>query len=191
MDAGAEGLAAMVNSLDEIGLKHVGAGGDKQIPLRALYIRIGDVNVALIGINTIEAVGTSDAGDQRGVLCFPENKELIEEAIKMAKEEADYVMVLPHWGDEYTDQISDQQRHLTRWLVGHGVDAILGSHSHIPQPMEYYQGRPIVFSLGNLYFPNRGPRGFNRYFLLKMGVDLKLGVRVLQWKGVKKIRQHP
>jgi len=183
MDAGAAGLVAMLKSLDSMGLKHVGAGDNRLAQVRVLNVRMGDVNVALMGINTIETGDTLGDDGQPSVLCFPENEALIEGSIKKAKEDADYVIVLPHWGDEYTSQISDKQRHQARWLIDRGVDAIIGSHSHFPQPMEYYQGRPIIFSLGNLYFPNRGPEGFNRYLLLKLGVDAKSGLRVSQWEG--------
>jgi len=33
-----------------------------------------------------------------------------------------------------------------------GADAVIGAHSHCLQGMEYYDGKPIIYSLGNYWF---------------------------------------
>ena len=61
---------------------------------------------------------------------------------------------------------------LARWLIDHGVGAVVGCYSHCVQPMDFYHGRPVVYSLGNLVFdgaPNLP--NWNRGQLL----ELKLG----------------
>ncbi len=41
--------------------------------------------------------------------------------------------------------------------------AVVGAHPHHPQMADTWKGRPIVYSLGNLVFPGRGPNaGFGR-----------------------------
>jgi poly-gamma-glutamate capsule biosynthesis protein CapA/YwtB (metallophosphatase superfamily) len=57
-----------------------------------------------------------------------------------------------HWGDENTAKVTERQRELARWLIDHGVDAVVGSHPHCVQPSDAYHGRPIIYSLGNLVF---------------------------------------
>jgi poly-gamma-glutamate synthesis protein (capsule biosynthesis protein) len=57
-----------------------------------------------------------------------------------------------HWGIENTADITDKQRKLARWLVDHGVDVVVGSHPHCVQPLDFYHGCPIAYSLGNLVF---------------------------------------
>ena len=47
---------------------------------------------------------------------------------------------------------SDEQRDLARWLIDRGVDLVVGSHPHCVQSIDFYQGRPIAYSLGNLVF---------------------------------------
>lgn len=54
-----------------------------------------------------------------------------------------------HWGDENTPLITERQREPARWLVNEGVDVVAGSHPHCLQPLDFYQGRPIAYSLGN------------------------------------------
>lgn len=68
---------------------------------------------------------------------------------------AELVCVCVHWGDEYKLLPNSSQRSLADWLLGQGVDLVIGSHPHVIQPMEIRDnpatGRPaiIVYSLGN------------------------------------------
>ena len=73
-------------------------------------------------------------------------------AINQAREQANFVVCLVHWGIENRSAVTDDQRALARWLVDHGVDAVVGSHPHCLQPLDFYRGRPIAYSLGNLVF---------------------------------------
>ena len=65
---------------------------------------------------------------------------------------ADVVVVLPHWGVEYTAAPTARQRSHARALVAAGTTLILGSHSHWAGAMEFVKGRPVFYSLGNLIF---------------------------------------
>ena len=65
---------------------------------------------------------------------------------------ADVVIVVPHWGREYTDTVTAEQRRLARGLVAAGADAVLGSHSHWAGPLELVRARLVVYSLGDLVF---------------------------------------
>jgi hypothetical protein len=79
-------------------------------------------------------------------------REWVARAIAEARGKATFVLCLVHWGDENTAKVTERQRELARWLIDHDVDAVVGSHSHCIQPMDFYHGRPIVYSLGNLVF---------------------------------------
>ena len=37
-------------------------------------------------------------------------------------------------------------------MIDAGADAVIGMHSHCLQPVEYYNGKPIFYSLGNFIF---------------------------------------
>jgi hypothetical protein len=65
---------------------------------------------------------------------------------------ADVVAVLPHWGVEYTSAPTAKQRAQARALVAAGTTVILGSHSHWAGPIDLVDGRPVLYSLGNLIF---------------------------------------
>jgi poly-gamma-glutamate capsule biosynthesis protein CapA/YwtB (metallophosphatase superfamily) len=61
-------------------------------------------------------------------------------------------VVLPHWGVEYTAVPTAKQRAHARALAAAGATVILGSHSHWAGAMELVDGRPVLYSLGNLVF---------------------------------------
>jgi poly-gamma-glutamate synthesis protein (capsule biosynthesis protein) len=74
--------------------------------------------------------------------------------IKAAKKAgADIVIVMPHWGIEYTDAVLRVQRTDARRMIAAGADLILGSHSHWVGPFEQIApGRFAFYSLGDLVF---------------------------------------
>ncbi|MEP6810736.1 MAG: CapA family protein, partial [Chthoniobacterales bacterium] len=59
-----------------------------------------------------------------------------------------------------------------RWLIDHGVDLIAGSHPHCLQPLDFYHGRAIVYSLGNLVFDGAPAlASWNHGQLLEVGLS--------------------
>ncbi|HOX60641.1 MAG TPA: AmmeMemoRadiSam system protein B [Candidatus Magasanikbacteria bacterium] len=76
--------------------------------------------------------------------------------VKMIAEEkknSDFVIMSPHWGEEYKYLSSNtRQRTLAKKMIDAGADMIVGHHPHVVQEMEYYNGKPIFYSLGNFVF---------------------------------------
>jgi len=70
---------------------------------------------------------------------------------------ADLVVVSVHGGKEYVDTPPDYHRDLFRGLVDAGADVVLAHHPHVLQPVVWYQGKPIVQSLGNFVFAQDDP----------------------------------
>ncbi len=84
----------------------------------------------------------------------------IAQAIRNARESgADFIIALPHWGNEYTLKHSATQGRLARWMAEQGCDAIIGSHPHVLQDVETLtvskstgigtRQVPVVYSSGN------------------------------------------
>ena len=65
---------------------------------------------------------------------------------------ADVVVVLPHWGPEYVTRVTPQQRAWARAMVRAGADVVLGAHSHVTGPVEFVDGVPVLYSMGDLIF---------------------------------------
>lgn len=73
-------------------------------------------------------------------------------AIGRLARRVDVVVVLPHWGDQYTHTPVPDQRRVGRALVDAGADIVVGGHPHWVQGVQQRHGVPIVHSLGNFVF---------------------------------------
>lgn len=63
----------------------------------------------------------------------------------------DVVIALVHWGSEYNDTHSESQTDIRDLLLENGVDAIIGTHPHYVQQIEYdaAAGTVVAYSLGD------------------------------------------
>ena len=62
------------------------------------------------------------------------------------------IVVVPHWGVEYTDRITRAQARLAPALLRAGADVVLGGHSHWAGPVGISDGKLAVYSIGDLVF---------------------------------------
>jgi len=83
--------------------------------------------------------------------------QLEKDILKAKHKKADVIVALIHWGKEYKLLPSTEQETIANWLVNKGVDAVVGSHPHVIQPLETKQAGVkgnteevlISYSLGN------------------------------------------
>ena len=84
--------------------------------------------------------------------------------IQAAKELYPIVIVNFHWGNELMYYPTDNQIKMGRLAVDSGADLVLGHHSHRIQPIEYYNGVYICYTLGNFCFAgNSKPSDMTSY----------------------------
>ncbi|MCI9234120.1 MAG: CapA family protein, partial [Bacilli bacterium] len=83
-----------------------------------------------------------------------------EKAIACLKEkEADLIIMTYHWGIEREYKQNATQENIARYAVELGADLVIGHHPHVVQGVECYQGKYIVYSLGNFVFGgNKNPK---------------------------------
>ena len=72
--------------------------------------------------------------------------------VRTAQRRADVVVVLPHWGTQYTHRPEPVQRRVARRLVAAGADLVVGGHPHWVQGVDLVDGVPVAHSLGNFVF---------------------------------------
>lgn len=82
------------------------------------------------------------------------DKDLMEADLKKARSEADFVVVFPHWGTEYSYEPSKSQKELVEFFYELGVDIVIGTHPHVLQPVELITSESghnmlVYYSLGN------------------------------------------
>lgn len=97
--------------------------------------------------------------------------------LQAAEAESDFQIVFYHGGEEGVHTPEPWRIRASRRLVDAGADLVLGSHPHVLQPREIYQGREIVYSLGNFcYGGSRYPQ--NRTVIYQLTLTVKDGVLV-------------
>lgn len=167
LDFGQEALLDTCAALDGAGIPYVGAGEDLE-RAKALYTtQLGRWTVGFLGATRVIPVADWAATPYGpGMLSTYDPAVLLEE-IRKAKEICDLVVVYVHWGIEREAYPKDYQRQLGRQYLDAGADLVIGSHPHVLQGIEYYDGKPIVYSLGNFVFGSSIPRTV----LLKAGWD--------------------
>lgn len=89
--------------------------------------------------------------DSNGVVTL--DTEKIELISKIKSENSiDYLIVYMSWGVEYTNKATSHQVKLGHEIIDNGADIIIGSHPHWVQNVEFYNDKPIIYSLGNFIF---------------------------------------
>ena len=87
--------------------------------------------------------------------CFPYKggKKDISADVKALREAGCQIVIASfHWGSEYRDDFTGEQRTIGRAAIKAGADIVVGTHPHIVQGIEAYQDSYILYSLGNLVF---------------------------------------
>ena len=87
--------------------------------------------------------------------CFPykDGKKDISADVKALREAGCQIVIASfHWGSEYRDDFTGEQRTIGRAAIKAGADIVVGTHPHIVQGIEAYQDSYILYSLGNLVF---------------------------------------
>jgi len=151
-NGGPQGVTDTIRHLDELGIAHAGAGTSQADARRPAWLQAGGLRVAVLAYSWIEPRSYSAAPGRPGSAWF--SISYVAHDIRAARAAgADVVIVMPHWGLEYTDTVLPAQRAAARAMIQAGADLVLGSHSHWVGPLEQISpGRFAFYSLGNLVF---------------------------------------
>ena len=160
-DYGEEGFKDTLAALAEYEIPTSGIGYNDEEAKKFYHTTINGINFAIIscGAYPVERSGfngqktASAKPDRAGILW--QDEELIEN-IRKEKEAGNFVIVNVHGGEEYVKKPTKSQRELYERFIDSGADLVLGSHPHVIQPTEWYNGKLIVYSLGNFIFNKMG-----------------------------------
>lgn len=156
-DYGEEGFKDTLKAFSEYDIKTSGAGLTKAEAEKWSYFPVKSQNIAIqsCGAYPVERSGfngkkTASASDKRAGILWAG-----EDFIKLVEEESkkdSFIIVNVHGGLEYVKTPSEDQKRFYKQLCDAGADVVFGSHPHVLQPIEFYNGSLIVWSLGNFVF---------------------------------------
>jgi len=168
MDYGPDGLLDTLATLDRAGIAHCGAGRSlaearKPAIVTRHGITLGFLGYFYLGERNIEPPEVIASDDRPGVAGtykdFEGMQKMLAEDLAALRNQVDLPIVFWHWGREGSSALEEYQVTLGHRSVDQGARLVLGSHPHVLQGMEKYQGVPIVYSLGNFVFGgNSNPR---------------------------------
>lgn len=148
-DYGAAGYKDTVKAVAAAGLEY---GGDS----RTFYLEKNGYRIAVI------CNGLWNEGQAAAII----------RRIRAAEEESDFQIVFYHGGKEGVHTPEQWRKRASRRLIDGGADLVLGNHPHVLQPREVYQGKEIVYSLGNFCFGgNRRPENRTVIYQLILQVE--------------------
>jgi poly-gamma-glutamate synthesis protein (capsule biosynthesis protein) len=158
-DYGQQAFLDTMAALDNVGVDYVGGGATiEQASHPVYYITDNGMKIAIICATQIERLDNPDTKGATetspGVFrCL--NDSLLLEKVKEARERNAYVVVFIHWGTESTTEIDYLQRDQAKEIADAGANLIIGSHPHVLQKIDYVDGVPVVYSLGNFIFNSK------------------------------------
>lgn len=148
-DYGIEGIRDTIGTLNHLKKEYVGIAeeyGELYEPLRK---EIRGIRISIFSICENEFGVVHN--DRIGAAGY--NKSIAKKLIEEESTKADYVIIIFHGGNEHNPFPSPGQKLRYRELVEFGADAVIGMHTHCPQGYEIYCGAPIIYSVGNFFFP--------------------------------------
>lgn len=155
-DYGEDALLDTFDALASAGIPYFGAGRTLSEAMQPVYLEVDGRTIAFVAASRAEKYKMTPQAteDSPGILrCY--DTDLFVQVIKEARNHADFVLAYVHWGTEYSDVLEDVQLATGREYLDAGADVVIGAHSHCLQGMEYYDGKPIIYSLGNYWFNSK------------------------------------
>ena len=156
MDLTEQGLANTIKMVKENGIMYCGAGVNIEEASRPAVIEKEGRSIAILAYcmygNKYLGHVELASKDKPGVNPLDINTVICD--IKKNKSKYDRVIVMPHWGREYTYRPLRECVALAKKMIDAGADAVLGSHTHQIQPCISYKGKLVCFSMGNFLFPD-------------------------------------
>ena len=181
---GLNGLTATLRAIRAAGIEPVGAYSTNEEFRRNKGYTICEVNgIKIAFVAFTKGVGSLGlpAGSENCVNLLYKDyyttyKDIDTEAITAvlkaaASEKPDLTIALLHWGSEYNETIYDSQEKIVSLLQKNGVNAIIGSHPHLVQKIDYDEvtGNLVAYSLGDFF--GDAKRGGTSYSII---LDLEI-----------------
>lgn len=152
-DYGKDALLDTTDLLDKAGIPYVGGGRNIEEAKRPIYFIVNGIKIGFVGASNGEKNKyTPQATEEEpGILRAYDTTEF-NQVILEASKECDYLIAYIHWGTEDTNYYNADQERWGREFLSSGADIVIGGHPHVLQGMEYVDGKPIVYSLGDFWF---------------------------------------
>ena len=151
--SGAERTLEVYGKMEKRNVHNTGCFADSAAMRKGYPLILDAEGVKIAFVNF--TYGTNVEIEERYPMVCRMDRNEIAAAMQKAREEADIIIALPHWGTEYELEHSAAQAEMAEFLVRREADAIIGSHPHVVQDIDTLKALdgtpvPVVYSLGNI-----------------------------------------
>lgn len=149
---GDRSIAGFTESLDNLknaNILFTGASNTKYDAEQPTIITVRGKKIGFLGFTDVGPNWLAATETNPGVLLLSD--PTLQSIIEHAKSQVDDLIISVHWGVEY-NPATDRQKKFAHDMIDWGADAIIGTHPHVIQETEWYNGKFIAYSLGNFVF---------------------------------------
>lgn len=149
-DWGASAMTDTFARLKNIGIVPVGGGANTKDAHEPRIFQVRGVKIAYLAYSQFGKGYTEAGSTTPGIAVI--DKDSVARDVSYAKSIADVAVVSFHFGDEYKDKQNTFQESMGHAAIDAGADLVVGHHPHVIEMVEQYNGKTIVYSLGNFVF---------------------------------------
>lgn len=152
IDWGKSGFLETIANLQSFKILPIGGGRNQAEALLPQLVEKNDETFAIFGSLEFLLEATVFLADQP----YPAFAEIdkICAVISEYNNYVDHVIITFHWGIENNFYPTSRQIEYAHRVIDAGADLVIGHHPHVLQPVEIYQNKIILYSLGNFVFDN-------------------------------------
>ena len=159
-----------LDNLRRVEILPVGAGKDHAEAIQPVVVELQGVRFGFVSLGQLEPLAFAGE-DSPGIAVL--NEANLREAIAAARQVADIVVVMPHWGPEDAATPNWSQRELARVAVEAGADLVVGNHTHVVQAVQEIEGIMVFYGLGNFVFDQNWARDHQQGVILQVRFEGK------------------
>lgn len=149
LDKGENGLSRTLEVYSRYPFLPVAGSGRNEAEYRSnnpLILLCKGAKIALV--NVTYGTNLPSSGGYPKVSYLRE-QEIREQFGRARRAGADFIIALPHWGEEYKTVHNASQRRWAEFFVELGAGAVVGEHPHVVQDTSFIAGVPVIYSMGN------------------------------------------
>jgi poly-gamma-glutamate capsule biosynthesis protein CapA/YwtB (metallophosphatase superfamily) len=167
-DYGSEAFKKTFDWYNEHHIQAFGGGLNEVSANKPLLIKLKDgKKLGFIGFNEYCPLGECAKGEQPGANRYEKEKaRLVLERLRKDLK-ADFIFASVQFGELDAYYPTSTQKKICRDLLDAGADFVYGSQAHQVQYVEFYQGKPVFYGLGNFLFDQIHKVGVRQGFFLK------------------------
>lgn len=179
------GIDNTLKLLDKEGIARYGAGRNIDEACTPAYINEGRKHFILVGCGW-NVIRCRYSGFKCPGVNSMKSKAILSQIASLRQNNPNHIIILtPHWNYEMELYPQPAHRILAMKAIDSGANAVIGHHSHCVGGIEFYKESPIVYSLGNWWFPQgvffNGNLSFKDETLLQLA---------LEWNGASELICH-